>query len=273
MAGELARHGFVVGRNLKIEPHLGERLLDLAREAVETQPDLIFAGGLPAARAAHDITKTVPIVTIADFLQEEGLVATLARPGGNLSGVTGAADISLKRLELLHELVPAARHVVLLREPAFYAKGGRQIAALFSAAHTLGIAIEIVDIRRPEEIAGAVHQARGGGAEAIGVLDSAMFFEKVDILAATAIDARMPLMCLYPEMAQAGCLASYGQPLAEVFRRAGLQVARVLEGARIAELPVEQPTRYELVINLKTAKTLGFTIPPALLARADEVVE
>ena len=214
---ELARRGFVEGRNLVVEQRVGpvERLPDLARGLAEMHPDLIFAIGLPAARAAHDATQSVPIIAVSSFPLEAGLVASLARPGGNLSGVSiFTAELNPKRLALLHDLVPGARHVALLRQPAF--APADHIALLEATGRDLDIAVAVFDVRRPEDIVGSLRRAREGGAEAVSVLASTLFAAPANskILAATARDAGLPTICQWREMAEAGCLASYGPDLA-----------------------------------------------------------
>jgi putative tryptophan/tyrosine transport system substrate-binding protein len=271
---ELARHGFIEGRNLILELHVGppDRLPDLARELVESHPDVILAVGLVPARAVRAATQAVPIIAVSSFPVEAGLVASLARPGGNLSGVSiFTAELNLKRLAILHELVPGARRIVLLRDPPY--APAEHIAALEATARDLGVTVSVIDTRRPEEIAAALRQARAEGAEAVNVLASPMLTGASDLLAAAAIESGLPAACQWFESAKAGCFASYGPTLVEVFRTAGSQLALVLQGARVAELPVQQPTKFELVINLKTAKVLGLTVPPSVLAGADEVIE
>jgi putative ABC transport system substrate-binding protein len=269
---ELSRQGFVEGRNLKFEPHFGppERMADLARELVATHPDVILGGGTPATQAVHGATQTIPIIGIASYFVENRLVASLAHPGGNLSGVSvPLVELDLKRFELLHELMPAAHRVAFLRDPHMRLAPVEHEAALKAAARDFGIAIEVVEAGRPEEIAGALRQARAAGAEAVTVFDAPLFLEQANLLSAAAIDARLPTTCI----GVVGCLANYGVNVEEMFRTAGAQLARVLKGARPADLPIEQPTKFELVINLKTAKALGLTVPPSLLARANEVIE
>jgi putative ABC transport system substrate-binding protein len=274
MLAELAQRGLMEGGNLVFEARVGqpEQLPDLARQLVGTHPDVIYATGLEEARAARTATDTIPIIATSSHLLEFGLIASLARPGGNLSGVTFfTAELEIKHLALLHELLPAARRVVLLRDPPF--ASGEHIVALEAAAHDLGLGAVVVEARRPEEIADALRRAHAAGAEAVNVLGSSMFFAKADILAASAINAGMPTICLWREMTEAGCLASYGAPLPEIFRLVAVQIDRVLHGTRVADLPVEQPTKFELVINLKTAKALGLMIPPSMLTLADKVIE
>jgi putative ABC transport system substrate-binding protein len=273
---ELARRGFVEGRNLVVEQRTGPaaQLPVLARGLAEMRPDVILTVGLPAARAAHAATQTVPIIAVGSFPLEAGLVASLARPGGNLSGVSiFTAELNPKRLALLHEMVPGARRVALLREPAFAPM--EHVALLEATGRDLDLAVAVVDVRRPEDIAGSLRTAREGGAEAVSVLAATLFAAPAasKVLAATAREVGLPTICQWREMAEAGCLASYGPDLAGIYKLAGRQVASVLNGASVYNLPVEQPTRLELVINARTAKTLGLTIPSSFLARADEVIE
>ena len=185
MLAELAQRGLMEGRNLVFEARAGqpEELPDLARQLVGTHPDVIYATGLGEARAARTATDTIPIIATSSHLLEFGLVASLARPGGNLSGVTFfTAELEIKHLALMHELLPAARRVVLLRDPLL--TSGEHIVALEAAAHDLGLGAEVVEARRPEEIADALRRAHAAGAEAVNVLGSSMFFAKADILAA-----------------------------------------------------------------------------------------
>ena len=274
MQSELAQRGFVEGRNLVFDVHQGpaERLPDLARELVATHPDVIYAVGLPEAVAAHSATEAIPIIATSSLLLESGLVASLARPGGNVSGVTFfTAELNVKRLALLHELVPAALRVALLGDPSYMP--APHIADLTAAAHNLGLAVEVIEVRRQEEIGDSVRRARTAGVDAVNVLTASILLNAADVLATAAIDVGLPTICSWREMAEAGCLASYGPPMVEIFRTVGMQIARILHGARVAEIPVEQSTNIELTLNLKTAKTLGLTVSPSLLASADEVIE
>jgi putative ABC transport system substrate-binding protein len=273
---ELKQRGYVEGRNLVVDQRVGsvDRLPELARALAEAHPDVILAAGLPAARAAHAAIRTIPIIAVSSFPLEAALVDSLSRPGGNLSGVSiFTAELNPKRLALLHELVPTAHHVALLRDAPFAPTD--HIAMLEATARDLGIAVTVLDVARSEEVVGSFRRAREGGADAVNVLASTLFASPGvrDILGAAARDAGLPTICQWREMAEAGCLASYGPDLAGIYRMAGAQIDRVLQGAPVADLPVEQPTRLELVINLKTAKALGLTIAPSLLARADEVIE
>jgi putative ABC transport system substrate-binding protein len=272
---ELAKFGFVEGRNLVVETRLGgtDELPGLARELLASKPDAILAVSPPAVRAAVAATSTIPIVIMASADPvAAGWVDSLARPGRNITGVTILGpELDPKRLQVIHELIPGARRLAVLRDPAVASDERRtQIEA---AARGLGIAIDIVEARTPDEIAAAMREARQRGAPAISILASALFSTEAPRVAAEAIGANLATMCHWREMVEAGCLASYGPTFAETFRLIGAQLGRILAGARVADMPVEQPTKFELVINLRTARALGLTIPPGLLANADEVIE
>jgi putative tryptophan/tyrosine transport system substrate-binding protein len=272
---EIAKHGFDQGRNLVVESRFGgaDEMPRLAHELLAGKPDAIFAVAPPAARAAAAATSTIPIVFLvsADPIAA-GWVNSLARPGRNITGVTILGpELDPKRLQVIHELIPAARRMAVLRDPAVSSdERRRQIEA---AARDLGIAIDIVEARTPDEIAGAMREARQLGATAINVLASPLFSTQATKVATEAIGARLATMCHWREMVEAGCLASYGPTFAETYRLAGAQLGRILAGARVANMPVEQPTKFELIINLRTARALNLTIPLAVLANANEVIE
>jgi len=199
-------------------------------------------------------------------------VANLARPGGNLSGVSiFTAELNVKRLALLHEVMPAARTIAVLRDPA--AAPDEQIRTLDEASQELRVALYFADAGRPDEIASALRRAREAGSEAVNVLASPMFNGVAGVLAAAATAAGLPTICQWREMTEAGCVMSYGPSYRDTLRAVAKQLDRVLRGVRVSDLPVEQPTNFELVVNLKTAKALGLEVPPSLLARADEVIE
>ena len=249
-----------------------ERLPELAAEIVAGRPAAIIAFGFPAVRAVQRATASIPIVAVMSFALELGLVATLSRPGGNLSGVNiFTSELNGKRLAALRELMPAARKMAVLRDPA--ATPEEQLRPIQDAADQLGVGLELLQASRPEEIAPAFRRARDAGAEAMNVLASPMFNGVAGTVGEAARDNGLPAICQWREMAEAGCLMSYGPSYRDTLRAVAKQLDRVLKGVPIADLPVEQPTKFELVINLKTAKALGLTIPPTLLARADEVIE
>jgi putative ABC transport system substrate-binding protein len=275
IAPEIAKRGFVVGRNLLIEPmtvHTSE-LPDAARKVVAGAPDVIFAISEPAVRAVVAETRTIPIVILvsADPVRT-AWAESLARPAHNLTGVLILGpELDPKRLQLMHELIPTARRIALLRDPSITAEERR--AAIEDAARDLGIATRTFDASRPEDIGADMRAAREAGFEAVDVLASPLFAGEAAAVARAAMEVRLPSMCHWRDMAAAGCLASYGPPIEEMIRLAGVQIGRILRGAQAADIPIEQPTKLELVVNLNTARTLGIEIPPAILARADEVIE
>jgi putative ABC transport system substrate-binding protein len=275
IAPEIARRGFVAGYNLVIDP-IEVRPVDLraaAENAVAGAPDVIFAISEPAVRAVMAATTTIPVVTMgsADPVRL-GWADSLARPGHNLTGVVILGpELDPKRLQLIRELVPAVHRVALLRDPSITADERR--SAIETAAHELGISVQTFDTRRPEDITANIRAARAAGFEAIDFLASPLFSGEAQAVAAAASETRLPSMCHWRDMVIAGCLASYGPTFEETFRLAGAQIGRILRGTHAGDIPIEQPTKLELVINLQTARALGIDIPPATLARADEVIE
>jgi putative ABC transport system substrate-binding protein len=272
---ELARQGVVHGRNAAVETRVvaAELLPDAARELAAEAPAAIFAISPPVVAAVAAATKTVPVVMMAsNDPVRAGWVASLARPGGNVTGMLIlGSELDPKRLEVLKELVPGARRVALVRDPAtISSERWRQMEA---AAAKLDVAVEDVEAARRDDIAPAFQRARERGVDAVSVLTSPLYSTEAPTVAAAAIAVGLPTICHWREMAEAGCLASYGPTFAETFSIAAAQIARILRGANPAEMPVEQPTRLELVINGRTARALGLTLPPAVLAGADEVME
>ena len=278
VAAELQRLGYVQERNLTIDFRSAEeeprRLPDLARELVALKPDVILTiGTVDAIVAAMNATTTIPIVfvTAVDPVRT-GLVASLARPGGNVTGVTSLnADLGAKRLELLTEIVPGVRRVAVLANPVD-PETPSMVGAVKSAARARRVHLNLVEIRDPARLGDAVSDAKKAGAGALLVLGSPLLFRLSSPLADLAAKHRLPTVSGWREFPDAGGLASYGTNIPEMFQRAAGLVDRILRGAKPAELPVEQPTKFELVINLKTAKALGIKIPESILLRADEVI-
>ena len=275
----LREAGFVEGQNLAIEFRWAEgrydRLSALAADLVRLQVVAFFAaGGDPSARAAKAATSTIPIVFSAvNDPVRLGLVASLNRPGGNVTGMSMfAADLGAKSVELLKELLPAIAVIAYLVNPSnpsaeFYSKEA------VMAASSLGVQVHVLNAsteRDVDEAYAALEKLGVGGLVVVGepFLDS----QRNKIVALSARYA-IPAIYTFREYVVAGGLMSYGASLTEAYRRAGTYLGRVLKGEKPADLPVQQPTKLELVINLKTAKALGLTVPPALLARADEVIE
>ena len=273
--------GYVEGRNLVIEYRFAERKFErlpaLAAELVALKVDVIAAGNTPAALAAKQATRTLPIVFwgAADPVTD-GLITSLARPGGNVTGLTGvASDLVGKRLELLTQTVPGVSRVAVLWHPG--GQGERtakdMLKATDVAARALGVRLQSVEARGPADIDRAFSEMTGARAGAVTVVGSVMFFIERRRLVDLAAKSRLPAVYTIREFVDAGGLMAYGPNQADLNRRAATYVVKILKGANPGDLPVEQPTKFELVINLKTAKALGLTIPPSLLQRADQVIE
>lgn len=275
----LRERGFVEGRNLALltraaafAPGALERL---ARDLAASEARVILAVAPPAVRAARQATATKPIVAV-DLESDpvaSGLVASLARPGGNLTGLfLDFPDFASKWIDLLREAVPDLVRLAVLRDPS---AGAVQLDAARAAAAARGLSLQVVEASRPAEIEGAVAAALGGGAQGLVILSSPLFNAVIGgrPLAELTRRGRLPAISPFPEFAGLGGLMGYGPSIEDMFRQAGVLVARVLAGERPADIPVERPTRLTLQVNLQAARALGLVIPPLLLARADEVVE
>lgn len=273
--------GYVEGNNIAIERRYGdpkgELLRERAAELVKLKVDVIVAWSTPVALAAQQATSTIPIVAavMADPVND-GLVASLARPGGNITGTTFLGpELVAKRLQLFREIVPKLSHVAALWHPNAYSE--RTMANMLkeaeASARTLGIQLQLVPAANPDDLANAFSTITKERAEAFIVFPSPMLFSQYKRIVAFAANNRLPAIYQAREFVDVGGLMSYGANLAELFRSAAPFVDKVLKGAKPAELPVEQPTRFELVINLKTAKELGLTITREFLLITDEVIE
>jgi putative ABC transport system substrate-binding protein len=275
----LRQRGWVTGKNLVIEYRWAEgkydRLPAFAAELVRLEPQVIVAPVTAAAQAAKGATSIIPIVmvTVSDPLGD-GLIASLARPGGNVTGLTltSTSEIWAKQLQLLGEVVPHAKRVAFLWNPANMA-ATRGVRTVEEAARALGVELQVAGVRAPEEFEPAFRAMTQARAHAVLVLADAMFLAHRARLADLALEHRLPTLLATKEYVKAGGLVSYGADYPDLFRRAAIYVEKILKGATPADLPVEQPTKFELVINLKTAKALGLTIPPSLLQRADQIIE
>ena len=271
--------GWVEGQNIVIDYRYAEdqvdRLPDLAAELVRLKVDLIVSLGTQGVTAAKNATETIPIVMIAvrDPVGT-GLIASLARPGGNVTGVSGSAGLEIvtKQLELLKETVPKIRRVAILSNPA-NAYHQLAIREVHVAARSLGVQLQLLEARGPNEFDGAFAAMAKERVGALLVLSDGIFSSHRTRLADLAARSRLPAAYAVSEIVEAGGLMSYGPSFLDSYRQAATYVDRILRGAKPAELPVEQPTKYELVINLKTAKALGLTIPQTLLLRADHVIQ
>jgi len=251
-----------------------DRLPALAADLVGRKVDVIVTQAPPAARAAKNATSTIPIVfVVGDDPIAEGLVASLARPGANLTGVSMlTGELMPKRLELLSELVPAARAIALLANPNG-ATTERMIRDVQEAARAKGVRLPILRAGTESEIDAAFPALDQLHAGALIVGDDPFFASRREQLVALASRHAIPAIYEWREYVAAGGLISYGTSLASLYRQAGIYAGKILNGAKPADLPVQQPTKFELVINLKTAKALGLVVPQPLLARADEVIE
>jgi putative ABC transport system substrate-binding protein len=274
----LRDHGYVDGQNVVIDCRWAEgtsiRLDNHAADLVRSKVDLILAWSTPAVIAAKRATSTIPIVmvSIADPVGS-GFIASLARPGGNITGVTNLdADLAAKRFQLLREVLPKLSQMVALRN-ATNPSAHLQYKETLAGARSLGIELQFVDVRDPKELEGAFSAMAKSRVSALTVLADPMFISQRKQIADFAIRSRIPTIFARNENTDAGGLMSYGPTLTDQFHHAANYVDKIFKGAKPTELPVERPTRMELVINVKTAKALGLTVPQSLLIRADRVIE
>jgi putative ABC transport system substrate-binding protein len=256
-----------------------ERLSGLAAELVRLRPDVILTPLNPVTRVVKQATATIPIVTtLAGSPVEEGLIESLARPGGNITGLTFdvGPEMQAKRLQLLKELAPGLSRVAVLWNPAFGAGSQRwdgYVGLVGDAAAKLGLELQFVEARSRDDLDGGFAAIRRGQADGLLLLSDPLMFALQARIADFAVRHRLPSSYPLVEYVKVGGLMSYGPSMSDLYRRAARYVDRILKGANPADLPVEQPTKFDLVINLKTAKALGLSIPPSVLARADEIIE
>jgi putative tryptophan/tyrosine transport system substrate-binding protein len=270
--------GYVEGRNLSMEWRWSEgkpdRFPALALEMVALKPDIIVASGTQAVRAAKQATSAIPIVMpVSSHPDKIGLVESLPRPGGNVTGLSNVApELAGKKLELLKEIAPKVSRVAVLWNPANPVEPlGFQ--ELLTAAQALGAEIQSVEVRSPDDFSGAFAALAPRRVHALMAHGNPINFRGRQLIADFALKNRLPSIFEDRLFVEAGGLMSYAASLTDLFRRAATYVDKILKGAKPGDLPVEQPTKFELVINLKTAKALGLTIPPSLLLRADQVIE
>jgi putative ABC transport system substrate-binding protein len=269
--------GWIEGRTVAIEVRSAEgrpeRYAEIAAEFVRLKVDVIVTHSAAPVIAAKQATSVIPIVfAVAADPVDSGLVASLARPGGNVTGLSlQFTDIAGKRLELLREVVPALRRLAII---ANIGNPGSvlEIGEVEAAARTLGLEVALLDIRRAEDIAPALEVLKGR-AEALYVIGDPLLNANRTRLNTLAVAARLPTMLGFREFVEAGGLMSYGTNFPVLFRRAADYVDKILRGTKPSDIPVEQPTRFDLIINLTTAKAIGLAIPEAFLLRADEVIE
>jgi putative ABC transport system substrate-binding protein len=271
--------GYVEGRNIAFEFRYAEgelaRLPTLAAELVALQPAVIIAGSAPAALAAREATRAIPIViaSVQDPMAL-GLAASMARPGGNVTGIWSEGDDSLigKRLELFKDAVAGASRLAVFVDPAD-ASDVSTVKAVPAAARALRLDLRVIEVLSASDFEAAFAAAAREGAQGLYVSQNPFFFARRAEIAAMALRARLPAVDGYREFAVAGGLLSYAASLPDFYRRFGAFVDKILKGANAGDLPIERATKFELVVNLKTAKALGLTIPESFLLRADEVIE
>jgi putative ABC transport system substrate-binding protein len=267
--------GYVEGQNIVIEDRMAEgrldRLPDLAAELVRMKVDVIVASGVAGTRAAKQATTTIPIVMLATDPLGAGLIGSLARPGGNITGIaTLESELGAKRLEYFKEAFPTVARVAALYDPT---TSLTVVKEMEDGARRLKVHLQILEARAPEDLDGAFRKASEWRAAALSILASPFFRSQRIRIAQLALEHRLPTMVPHRAYVEAGGLISYGPDFRDLIRRTSVFVDKILRGAKPADLPVEQATKFELVINLKTAKTLGLTIPQSVLVRADELIQ
>jgi putative tryptophan/tyrosine transport system substrate-binding protein len=273
---ELKTLGHIDGKTFRLEFRLAEgdpaRLSEIATALAREEPSVIVASGEAAIRAVQAATHTIPIVANANDLVASGLVASLAKPGGNITGVSMLiTELDAKRLEMLKEILPSARRFGVLNDPA--ANGAAGLRAIADMARALDVSLLTVDVHNPAEIPPAFDSLRDGGVEGVNTLSSPLFSGFRERLGRLLLAHKLAAICEWREMAGFGCLASYGTTYRELQAMKAAQIDKILKGASPADTPVQQPTRFELVLNLKVGREIGVEIPPAILARADDVIE
>ncbi len=269
--------GYVEGQDVTVVSRYAdgqfERLPALVKELIEAKPDVIVVAGPQASRAVKQATDTLPVVmaVISDPVAE-GLVQSLARPGGNLTGIAFQnTELAAKRLELLKRVIPRATRIAALSDSTFGRSAG--LPELRAAARSLGLALHTVEVRGPADFEAAFRSARNARAEGLVVLASPLLSAHRTALIAHAAKSRLPATYEVRTFVDDGGLMSYGPNFQDMYRRSATYVDKILKGARPADLPVEQASRFDLVVNLKTAKALGLTIPSSVLQQADQVIE
>jgi putative ABC transport system substrate-binding protein len=273
---ELKGLGFVEEQNLKIVAGgfnlRDDQLAEVAATLAKSAPDVIFCGSPSGVRAIRETIHTVPIVSVSADMVASGFVRSLARPGGNITGVSFLSpELNGKRQEILMEAVPGARRIAALAElnnnqPA-------ELQALQNAARARNLEVAVFTVGAPEQIAPAMDQAKAWGANALNVLAAPLFSFNRQIVIERATALGLPAIYEWAEMAEEGGLIGYGPRLTLIYRQLARLIVKVLRGVKPEDIPVEQPTKFDLIVNLKTAKVLGLAIPESLLTRADEVIE
>jgi putative ABC transport system substrate-binding protein len=267
--------GWEDGRNIRFEfvwaGGRNEAVPGLAGDLVARQPDIIITFGNRGISAAQRVTTTIPIVGMSDDMVGEGLAASMARPGGHTTGVSIlGAELDVKRLELIHDFVPQARRIAVLRDATAVQAATYRLEP---AAGRLNLELIFFDVRTSDEVGRALEGIVAADVGAVNVLASPMLWGTRRLTIDKLRDARLPSIHEWPEVAEQGGLIGYGAPFTSLVHRVAVLVDRILHGARPADLPIEQPTKFELAVNLQTARAIGLAVPPLLLLRADRVVE
>jgi putative ABC transport system substrate-binding protein len=276
LVDELRRAGFIKGQNLNVLQYgLGVADSDLATAAaslVEAAPDVIIALGFVQAKTAQSATKTIPILAMSEDMIADGLVPSIARPDGNTTGISLLSpDLDGKRGDLLLDAVPGLRHVAVLADPNV--DKPPHLQALTESAKARGIELSVFSAGKPEEILPALDAAKSSGAVAINVLATELFFANRRLVIERTRELRLPAVYQFPDLAEQGGLIGYGPRLTEVVGLLGRQLVKILRGTRPSDIPIEQPSKFELVVNLKIAKEIGIEIPADFALRADKVIE
>ena len=271
----LRQLGFVEGQNLAIELRYARRglqqLPELAAELVGMNVDVLATFGDLTPKIAQQATTTIPIVAISDDILGAGLVTSLSRPDRNTTGLTiMSPELSAKRLEVLQELAPNMTRVAALWDPT---TGASQVAQTESAAKSLGLNLQVLEVRRRDDVSAAFRAARDARTDAMNVFSSPFLASLYREIITLSAEYRIPAIYQWKEHVEAGGLISFGPSLAAMFRQTGAIVVKILKGAKPAQIPVEQPTKFELAVNARTAQALGFSIPASILVRADDVIE
>jgi putative ABC transport system substrate-binding protein len=273
---ELRENGFIEGKNLVVIPGgfeiRNERLAEIAATLVASNPDVIVAGPELPLRALLGATKTIPLVGMTEDMVAAGLVVSLARPGGNITGISLLSpELDGKRQDLLLEAAPEVRKIAIFADSNVTTL--RHVEELQAAARQRGVEASVTGVAKRDDILAALGDAKTSGAQAINFLATPIFSIDAAAFIARASELHLPSIFQWPEDAEEGALMGYGPRFPEIWRQRAKIVAKVLHGASPSEIPVEQPTRFELVINLKTAKTMGHEVPAILVLRADKVIE
>ena len=273
---ELKRSGFVEGQNLAVEfrrfAPTGEDAVKVATELVKSKVEVIVCNGLGAVSGAQVVTRTIPIFGLSDDMVAAGLVQSLARPGGNTTGISILApELDGKRQDILIEMTPGARRLGVLAHAAVTTP--QQLRTLETAARARNIELSIHTVRQPDEIAAAIDRVKAADVSALNVLAASLFSIHRKVVIDRIAGMKLPAIYQWPEMAEEGGLAAYGPRVVQLYRQLARQVVKALSGTHTGDIPVEQPTSFEFVINLRTAKAIGHEIPLALTLRADKVIE